>query len=246
MACHACSNIALGSVAYAGVYVVATVAFFPASLLTLGAGFTFSSALGQGVGVALATLVVFVGASVGGMLAFFLGRYVLRDTAAEWAKRYRVLGALDSAIGKSGLRLMVLLRLSPIVPFSAFNYVASITAISFRDFSLANVAILPGTAAYCYFGSLLTNVRETAAGHVPDPALQWTLIAIGVLATVGALVLITVYARREVRAALARVGEAVPADDGATPLDAGGAGAVQRVAVDVASPGSRVSAEPVR
>jgi uncharacterized membrane protein YdjX (TVP38/TMEM64 family) len=149
------------------------------------------------------------------MIAFLLGRYVLRDTAESWSKRYKVLGALDTAIGKSGFRFMALLRLSPVVPFAAFNYVASITSVKFRDYAMALVAIIPGTAAYCYFGSLLTNVRETAAGQVADPALQWTLIVIGVIATIGALALVTFYARREVTAALAANEEDADAGAGA-------------------------------
>ncbi|KAA0150174.1 hypothetical protein FNF29_05414 [Cafeteria roenbergensis] len=196
------ANLVLGSAAFAGVYVVATTCFFPGSILTLGAGFTFSAALGQGAGIAVATAVVFLGASLGATLAFFIGRYVLRDVAQSWSKKYRILGAIDRAIAKSGLRLMLLLRLSPVIPFSAFNYVAAATGVSIRDFVIANVAIIPGTVAYCYFGSLLSNVKATADGEVGDPALQWGLIAVGTVATVAALVTVTCFARRELNAAL--------------------------------------------
>lgn len=197
------SNLVLGSAAFAGVYIVATTCFFPGSILTLGAGFTFSAALGQGPGIAVATAVVFLGASLGATLAFFIGRYVLRDVAQRWSKKYRILGAIDRAIAKSGLRLMLLLRLSPVIPFSAFNYVAAATGVSIRDFVIANVAILPGTVAYCYFGSLLSSVKATADGEVGDPALQWGLIAVGTVATVVALVTVTCFARRELNSALA-------------------------------------------
>jgi len=191
-----------GALAYALLYVVATVVFFPGSILTLGAGFTFSAALGQGVGIAVATAVVFVGASIGATLAFLLGRYVLRDSAKAWAAKYRILSAVDRAIERSGARLILLLRLSPVVPFSAFNYVAAVTGVKLRDFLIAHFALIPGTAAYCYFGSLLSSARQTALGEVQDPVLQWVLLAVGLVATIAALVLITFYARRELNAAL--------------------------------------------
>lgn len=46
-------------------YCVATVAFVPGAILTLGGGFVFGKALGLGPGIALASAAVFVGASLG-------------------------------------------------------------------------------------------------------------------------------------------------------------------------------------
>ena len=62
-------------------YAVCTVLFIPGSLLTLGAGYVFARAVGQGAGIALGVLVVWAGANVGAAAAFLLGRYVLRDAA---------------------------------------------------------------------------------------------------------------------------------------------------------------------
>jgi uncharacterized membrane protein YdjX (TVP38/TMEM64 family) len=59
------SNLVAGVFAFMGVYFAATVAFVPGSILTLGSGFVFGGAVGLGPGVALATLAVFVGASLG-------------------------------------------------------------------------------------------------------------------------------------------------------------------------------------
>jgi uncharacterized membrane protein YdjX (TVP38/TMEM64 family) len=209
----ACRNPALGAFVFMMVYVVATVAFVPGSLLTLGAGFTFAAALGQGVGVAVATLVVVVGATVGSLSAFLIARYVLRGTVANWARQYRILGAIDRALERNGLRLMLLLRLSPLIPFSIFNYVAALTSVSFRDYALAHVGIIPGSAAYCYIGSALSNIRDTVNNQKvrsKNPAIDWTLLAVGVVATVAALVLLTIYARRELNQSIRAVSTGEP------------------------------------
>lgn len=58
-------NLVAGVFAFMGVYFVATVAFVPGSILTLGIGFVLGKAVGLGAGVALATIAVFVGASLG-------------------------------------------------------------------------------------------------------------------------------------------------------------------------------------
>ena len=65
--------------AFIGVYFIATVCFVPGALLTLGSGFVFGSAVGVGFGVVLASLSVFVGAALGSISAFLLGRYLMRD-----------------------------------------------------------------------------------------------------------------------------------------------------------------------
>jgi hypothetical protein len=52
---------------------------------------------------------------------------------------------------------MLLLRLSPIVPFAAINYVMAGTSISLRDYLLSLPGILPGTVAYVFIGTTAGN-----------------------------------------------------------------------------------------
>ena len=114
---------AAGAVLLASVYVVAAVCFVPGSILTLGAGAAFSSALGLGWGVVVGTIAVWVGAAVGGLVAFVLGRFALHRLVNRLLQRWKLTAALDAALRDEGLKLMVLLRLSPLIPFNALNYV---------------------------------------------------------------------------------------------------------------------------
>lgn len=127
-------NPAAGIFAFAGVYFLATVLFVPGSILTLGAGFVFSKAFGLGPGVLLATLCVFVGATSGDIATFLLGRYLLRERVTSWTVKYPLFKAIDKALENQGFRIMVLLRLSPIIPFNALNYCAGTTAITFSAY----------------------------------------------------------------------------------------------------------------
>lgn len=54
--------------------------------------------------------------------SFLCRRYVLHEQAQSCAKRYRILGAVNTAIERNGIKVMILLRLSPLVPFSGFNF----------------------------------------------------------------------------------------------------------------------------
>jgi uncharacterized membrane protein YdjX (TVP38/TMEM64 family) len=57
---------------------------------------------------------------------------------------------------------MVLLRLSPLIPFNALDYISGITSISLKDYAIALVGILPGAIVLCFAGA-------SASSLTPDP-----------------------------------------------------------------------------
>ncbi len=127
----------------------------------------------------------------------------------EWSARQRWLAAIDAAVGEGGVRVLLLLRLSPVVPFSLLNYILGITRTRLVDYVMASVGMLPGTVGYVYFGSLLSSVRDAARGATPGQngnmraaAIYWSILGAGLVATVVALFLVGRAVRRE----LVRVG----------------------------------------
>eukprot|EP00804_Cyclotella_cryptica_P024918 CCRYP_011819-RB/>CCRYP_011819-RB protein AED:0.04 eAED:0.04 QI:197/1/1/1/1/1/2/282/255 len=164
------AHLVAGIFALITVYILATVAFLPGSILTLGSGFVYGKAFGLGSGVALASGVVFVGACCGAIISFLLGRYLLREWVGErLVKRYPMFMALDEALKQQGFQIFLLLRLSPIVPFNAINYIGGVTAISLKDYTRALIGILPGTVLYCFIGASAGSLSESQDG-VNGPA----------------------------------------------------------------------------
>lgn len=242
---------ALGALAFIAVYIVATVAFFPGSILTLGAGFVFAEALGRGLGFVVGTAVVLVGASSGACFAFLLGRYVLRDWVREkLVARFPIILSIDRVLEGQGLKILILLRLrcaaqpgrfpanttasltrpspppSPAIPFNAFNYVASITGAQFSAFALACIGMLPGTAAFVFIGSAFSDLKSVTAGESQrsssEEAVRVTVLVLGIVATVVAVVLVTWYARRELRkAGLVTKEDQVEEDEAASGVSSG-------------------------
>jgi hypothetical protein len=94
-------------------YAIASAAFVPAGLLTMTAGALF----GIPAGIAYA----FLGASLGAIVAFLLSRYAARGAVEHWLTRYPRLSLLGASVGEHGRRIVTLLRLSPVIPFSAIN-----------------------------------------------------------------------------------------------------------------------------
>lgn len=173
----------LGPILFIGAYVIATVFLIPASVLTVAAGFLFGPISGS--------IVVSIAATLGATAAFLVGRYIARPAVARRAAEDTRFAAVDRAIAAQGAKIVLLLRLSPLVPFSLLNYALSLTSIPLGSYIGASWAgMLPGTIAYVALGGAGKAAAETAAGVVTSP-LQLVLYGVGALATLGATVLIS-------------------------------------------------------
>ena len=181
------------------VYFVATILFLPGSILTLGAGFVFAMAFGLGGGVILGTLAVFLGASAGAMVAFLIGRYLLRDQMLKLTKKYVIFEALEAALAKNGLRIFALLRLSPLVPFNVINYIAGVTSVSFRDYAISLFAILPGTILFVFLGASAGSLTESATSGGDNSTITIIVAVVGAVFGILAIVMTARYAKRELQ-----------------------------------------------
>jgi len=209
-------NPTLGVIAFIGVYFICTVCFIPGSILTLGAGFVFSTSTSSlWTGVLLGTIAVFIGASLGAIASFLLGRYLFRDGfVARLTQKYTVFEAIDTALAEKGFRIMVLLRLSPIIPFNVLNYVSGITAINFFHYCIACVAMLPGTILYVFLGASAGSLSEIGGNEddnnddlmddediekleKEDKTVTIVVIVVGVIFGVLAIAVTSYYAKQE-------------------------------------------------
>ena len=184
-------------VGYAG----SVVALVPASVLTLAAGAIF--------GLWKGTLYAFIAATLGSVGAFLVARYVARRAVASRIARYPKFSAIDRAVGGEGLKIVFLLRLSPVFPFSLLNYALGVTRVRLRDYAMASFGMLPGTLLYVYYGKLIGDVATVAGGvSVEKDTAYWVVLILGLLATVVVTTVVTRAARRALR-------EEVPDADGA-------------------------------
>jgi len=197
------NNTVAGVFCFVAVYFFATIFFVPGSILTLGAGFVFSAALDSlGWGVLLGTAAVWVGASLGAIAAFLLGRYLFRDSIAlKLNEKYPVFHAIDNAFVEKGLRIMVLMRLSPIVPFNVLNYGAGVTGVQFWHYVIACIAMLPGTILYVFLGASAGSLTEIGGDDeeegMNNRAVTITVVVCGVVFGFLAIAVTGWYAKKE-------------------------------------------------
>lgn len=200
-----------GMVLFVAAYIGATVALVPGSLLTMGAGYAF--------GVLWGTILVSIASTVGAALSFLIGRYLARDWVREKIQDWPKFHAFDNALGEESFKAVFLLRLVPLLPFSAINYGFGASKVSFPRYFFASwTGMLPATIMYVYFGSLAEKAtrlaaatpehqipvwaiaetaRQLAAGNFGNGALQNAVYWLGLVAVVSVSWVITRKAKAE-------------------------------------------------
>ena len=182
---------AVGPVLVVLAYIVLTVLLIPGSAITVAAGTLF--------GLKTGFFVVLLGANLGALCAFLLARTLLRHRVARWAESNPKFRLLDRAIGKQGLKMVLLTRLSPIFPFVLLNYFLGLTAVRTGAYVLGNLlGMLPASFLFVYLGAA---ARDALAGPINGSVglYQQILKIVGLLATIAVVIMITRIARQALR-----------------------------------------------
>ncbi|CAJ1962324.1 unnamed protein product [Cylindrotheca closterium] len=185
-----------GIFAFMIVFLVATVLLIPGAILTLGAGYVFANAFGISKGVLLGSISSFLGAVAGSLVSFLLGRYFLSGWVSRMSTKYDTFQALTTAMEEKGLRIMILLRLSPALPYNILNYLSAVTGISIMEYTVSLLALLPGTVLYVFLGASagsLASTNESGNGSTTTTIVIVTSIVFGI----AAIGLTSYYAKRE-------------------------------------------------
>lgn len=179
---------AWGPIAFILTYTVVEIFLIPASVLTLAAGALFGFVAGSAY--------AFIGAMLGSLSAFFMGRYVVGPLVTRRLQGNERFALIDSTATQGGIKLVALLRLSPVLPYTVLNYALGVTRISARDYIIGTTFILPGTLVYTYYGTVVANLTGLTSG-VHRGVAFYGLMAAGVVATVAVIVVITRLATRQ-------------------------------------------------
>ncbi|MGX5024801.1 TVP38/TMEM64 family protein [Enterobacter sp. UPMP2060] len=146
-----------GAALFITVFIAGTLLFFPASILTALAGWLF--------GVTGGTLIALLGGMMSSVLAFALGKSRLFPLAARLAVRNRYLNKGLLLTQQNGTAMVLLLRLSSVVPFALLNYSLGASGMSFRRYLAATVpGLIPGTFIYAGAGAAVSDVNTVIQG----------------------------------------------------------------------------------
>jgi uncharacterized membrane protein YdjX (TVP38/TMEM64 family) len=172
-----------GPLAFIGVYIVATVAAIPATILTLAGGVLFGPWLGTGL--------VSVGSMVGASFCFLIARYFAREATARWFNRSKRFRRLDEMTERFGTIIVAIVRLVPFFPSNLVNYAFGLTRVGFTTYVFWSwLCMLPFTFLLVMGGSVGAQLLK---GEI-----QWPIVAVSVF-TVGVLLVLVAHLVRKLK-----------------------------------------------
>lgn len=168
-------HLGFGGAAVFGVLqiLVAVSGILPASLLAVTAGGIY--------GLVPGFLLAAVSTIAGALVAFFLSRSFFRPTVERLMATRPRLRNFDALIAQDGWRLVCLLRISPVMPFSVTSYMLGLSSIDLRGYIIGTLASLPTLCGYVFIGTL-ADASLSAWMTGADP-LRWLLLGVGGAAT---------------------------------------------------------------
>ncbi len=135
-------------VAFIGIYALLTLLPLPKNVFSGIAGVLF--------GLTWGVTVVMAAALLGAAAAFALSRVLGRD-GVERITGQRV-ERVDALLSRRGVLAVVVIRLIPVLPFTAINYIAGLTSVRTRDYAIGTtLGILPGTVSFVALGAYGTH-----------------------------------------------------------------------------------------
>jgi uncharacterized membrane protein YdjX (TVP38/TMEM64 family) len=165
--------------------------FLPASPFIIAGSAVFGFPLGL--------LGALTGVALGATGGFCLSRWFLRKEVSAHFRKHATFRAIDLAIEKEGWKVVILLRLCPI-PFGLANYLYGLTAVHFRPYLIASLlGGLPSTLLFCQLGTAgKAGLDALSSGHLGHSTGELVVLGLEMAATVLAIVLLPLFARRAV------------------------------------------------
>ena len=170
-------------------YIVACLVFFPSVILTLGAGVLF--------GVVKGTLLVAIASTIGGCCAFTIARFMAREWVTRKFGSYEHFKAIDEAVAEKGWKIIVLMRLSPVFPFLALNYLFGLTKIPLPHFAVATFfGLIHLSSMFVYLGKLAGDLANIGPVKSNWTTFHYVIGGFGLLTTIIVTTYITNIARK--------------------------------------------------
>lgn len=129
------------------VFAIGCVFAVPASIFVLAAGLIWGWIFGTSYSL--------VGAVLGAVASFYLGRFVGEGVLHRFGRVGRM---VMKQVDHAGFRSLLVLRNIPGIPFAVLNYGAGVAGVRFRDFLPATlIGITPSMLVFAYCADALFN-----------------------------------------------------------------------------------------
>lgn len=179
-----------GALGFFAAYALGAFLFVPAAMFTSVGGYAYGATWGA--------LLAIPATAVSAFLVFFLSRTVLRRNVEGWLGRDPRFLVVDALLAKFGARAVVLLRFSPVSPFSILNYGFGLTGIKPVHYFVATcLGTIPGSIFYAQLGAVAPHLGCLAEGRLPEGGYFQTIsLIVGLVLTACVGIWLSVMAKR--------------------------------------------------
>ncbi|GAB5450441.1 MAG: hypothetical protein Hals2KO_07690 [Halioglobus sp.] len=175
---------------YLVLYVAAAVSGLSRTLLNVLAGVVFAPAV--------AVLAVFVASSAAFAATFCIARFIARDAVEKYLERIPSARTLMTAVDNYGFRLLVLMRMNPLIPGFINGYGFGLTSIRPGAYMIASIiGSMPLSLLHIYLG-WAGGEMLLADGQLPGD-VQHSLLIAGCVLSFLLLLAISWYAQSTMR-----------------------------------------------
>lgn len=143
-----------GMALYVIIFVAMTIFFLPTTFLNLGGALIFTKFKGPTAGFFITFVLIIFCSVLGGVIGFIIGRFFIRDWIRKHlTRRIKLFRAIDLGLKHNGFKMVLLMRMTPIMPHNLFPYIMSVTSLRIKDFVTGSiVGMAPNTCIYVYIG----------------------------------------------------------------------------------------------
>ena len=147
---------------------------------------------------------MWIGGAIGQALAFLLARYLLRDWVENFIRsKWKKWKYIDAAIENEGWKLVLIMRLSPVIPYNLLNIAMATTSMHFVPFTIVSaIGIVFECAVFVYLGTMAESITSIASGDAgPPKAIQWVLLGVSITMCILGAVFVSIMVKRAIKKA---------------------------------------------
>jgi uncharacterized membrane protein YdjX (TVP38/TMEM64 family) len=157
----------------------------------------FAIVAGALFGLWWGSVIIIIAGLISELSIFTAGHRFLRGHVENVLCKHTKLLAIRSALTKKPIRLMILMRLSPL-PFTPICYMLSTTRISYRDYIIGYLGYIPGNVVTVYFGVVAKHMAKIAGGAESISVQKMVLALAALLASIALITYVSHISRKAI------------------------------------------------
>ena len=175
--------------------------FLPVGPLAVIPGYIYGSVTG--------TVLAIVGASLGGLINFYLARWYLEPHVHAWLDKNPVPARLYRTLDARGVRIGMGLRMTPIMHYGLLSFLCGLTSMRWWQFVPAMAAGgIAWTSVWANVGDMLHQaLKPVSLDALSTSPHAWTMRWVGLSVLVALAVWVGLLAKRDLARAAAEVGQ---------------------------------------